>query len=75
MWKAPAEHIEKNAGIGCENLPLAGVHTHGAPTSGLPAGGPPGLHYTIVETVRQAGADVWPACGLRRGARRRQHEP
>jgi hypothetical protein len=63
VWNALAGRIEKEAGIRRENLLLAGVHTHGAPTPG-PADGNPylaRLHDSIVEAVRQAAANLKPA--------------
>jgi neutral ceramidase len=63
VWNALAGRIEREAGIRRENLLLAGVHTHGAPTPGLAAGGPylALLHDNIVEAVRQASANLKPA--------------
>ncbi len=77
VWNALAERMEKEAGIRRENLLLAGVHTHGVPTPGLPADGPylARLYDNIVAAARQASANLKPARGLRRGSRSRRHEP
>ena len=63
VWNALAERIEKEAGIRRENLLLAGVHTHEAPTPGLPEGGAyqAALHDNIVDAVRQAVKNLKPA--------------
>jgi hypothetical protein len=63
VWQALAGRIEKDAGIRRENLLLAGVHTHEAPTPGLPDSNPyqAALHDSIVDAVRQAGANLKPA--------------
>jgi hypothetical protein len=63
VWNALAGRIEKETGIRRENLLLAGVHTHEAPTPGLPEGGPylAALHDNIVDAVRQAVKNLQPA--------------
>ena len=66
VWSALSERIEKEIGIKRENLLLAGVHTHGAPTPGLAAGEQDPkraeylsrLHDSIVNAVGQANSKL-----------------
>ncbi len=69
VWNALAGRIEQEIGIRRENLLLAGVHNHAAPTPDLPAADqdPRRSAYltrlldSIVDSVRQAKANLKPA--------------
>lgn len=69
VWAETSERIAKQIGIPAENLLLAGVHDHSAPTPGGMYGkaDPKALAYTAkvedatVEAVRQAKAKLQPA--------------
>jgi neutral ceramidase len=70
LWERMTQRITAQTGIPRENILLAGVHTHAAPTLSASAGSPlqPGqaeyvaqLENWIVESARQAKANLQPA--------------
>lgn len=70
LWERITQRITEQTGLPRENILLAGVHTHAAPTLAAPAGSqlqPKQAEYVaqlekwIVESVRQAKANLKPA--------------
>ena len=70
LWEKIAEGITRETGIARENLILASVHTHAAPSTGAYGGGQLApnqaayiarLESAILESVRQAKAGLQPA--------------
>jgi hypothetical protein len=68
LWERISQRINRESGIPVENILLAGVHTHGAPTLAGPGGADPKrAAYTaivengVLEAVREARANLQPA--------------
>lgn len=69
VWESLTQRMPKETGIAAENLLVAGVHTHGAPSlrGGYTEVGANSAAYTarledaVVEAVRQAKANLQPA--------------